>query len=100
MLRVLRDTGGDAVAVTETAIVEAQRLLARLEGVWTSPEGAALVAALGIMKDAGTLVRDARVMLVLTGAGIKNEPPPLPAVVDLDGSDEDIVARVRKALAG
>src|SRR6266480_6114501 len=38
MLRVLRDSRGDALAVSETAIREAQRLLARLDGVWTAPE--------------------------------------------------------------
>jgi threonine synthase len=100
MLRVLRDTGGDAVAVSDAAIADAQRLLARLEGVWTSPEGAALVAALEIMKTSGAVSRDTRVLLVLTGAGIKNEPPALPPVADLVGSDEEIVAQVRRVLAG
>src|SRR5712664_3222497 len=33
MLTILRESGGDAVAVSERAIVEAQRLLARLEGI-------------------------------------------------------------------
>src|SRR5712692_4699053 len=37
MLRILRETGGGAVAVSERAIEDAQRLLARLEGIWTSP---------------------------------------------------------------
>ena len=60
MLRVLRESGGGAVAVSERAIVEAQHRLARLEGVWTSPEGAALVAALGMMKAAGQVTADAR----------------------------------------
>ncbi|MGH7279789.1 MAG: threonine synthase, partial [Candidatus Rokuibacteriota bacterium] len=41
MLRILRETGGGAFAVSERAIVDAQRLLARLEGIWTAPEGAA-----------------------------------------------------------
>src|SRR5262249_44696345 len=51
MLRILRETGGHGRAVSEAAIVEAQRLLARLEGVWTSPEAAAAVAALIQMRD-------------------------------------------------
>ena len=99
MLRVLRDTQGDAVAVTEDAIRDAQRLLARLEGVWTSPEGAALVAALQTMKARGAVAADARVVLVLTGAGIKYDPPPLSQPVDLAGSDETGVARVVTVLA-
>src|SRR5881409_2568588 len=98
MLRLLRETRGGAVAVSEKAIQEAQRLLGRLEGVWTSPEGAALVAALAEMKERGAVAADARVVLELTGAGIKYDPPPLPPAVDLAGSDDDVVAAVRGAL--
>ena len=98
MLRILRDTGGDAIAVTEDGIREAQRRLARLEGIWTSPEAAALVAALEIMKAGGAVAADARVVLVLTGAGFKYDPPPLPAPVDLTGSEDDIVAAVLRAV--
>ena len=98
MLRILRESGGDAIAVSERAIVEAQRLLARLEGVWTSPEGAALVAALTMMKDRRQVAADARVVIMLTGAGIKNPPPELPTPIDLTGSDEEVRATVRGAL--
>jgi threonine synthase len=99
MLRILRETGGDAVAVSERAIVEAQRLLARLEGVWTSPEGAALVAALGVMKDRGQVAADARIVLMLTGSGIKYSPPELPTPIDLTGSPEDILKQVIGSLS-
>ena len=99
MLKILRETGGDAVAVTEAAIGDAQRLLARLEGVWTSPEAAATVAALAILKDRRAVTTDARVLLVLTGAGIKNDPPALPPPHDLHGSDDVIVDAVTRALA-
>jgi threonine synthase len=98
MLKILRDTRGDAIAVGERAIEDAQRLLGRLEGVWTSPEGAALIAAMAAMKDKGALPADARVVLVLTGAGLKYDPPPLPPPVDLQGSDEAVVATVVSAL--
>ena len=79
-------------------IVDAQRLLARLEGIWTSPEGAANVAALIQMKDAGVVAADTRVMMIFTGCGIKNPPPPMPAPIDLAGSDADVLARVKQAL--
>jgi threonine synthase len=98
MLRLLRDSGGDAIAVGETAIVEAQRLLGRLEGVWTAPEAAALVAALITMKERGQVTAEARIVLVLTGAGIKYEPPVLEQPTDLAGSDDEIVAQVRRAV--
>jgi len=99
MLRVLRDTNGGALAVGEQAIEDAQILLARLEGIWTSPEGAALVAALGMLKDRRDLNPGTRIVLVLTGAGLKYAPPPLPGVVDLAGSEEDTLAAVQRELA-
>jgi threonine synthase len=98
ILRVLRETKGDALAVSERAIEDAQRLLAAREGIWTSPEGGALVAALGMLKDRRALRRDARIVLVLTGAGLKYVPPPLPAATDLVGSEEEALAAVQRAL--
>jgi threonine synthase len=98
MLRLLRDSGGDAIAVGETAIADAQRLLGRLEGAWTAPEAAALVAALTVMKERGQVTADARIVLVLTGAGIKYEPPALPSPIHLAGADDAIVAQVRRAV--
>ena len=98
MLRILRETGGGAFAVSDAAIMDAQRRLARLEGIWTAPEGAALVAALEMLRDAGGLTRDARVVLVLTGTGIKYDAPPLPPPTDLTGSDEEMTAQVKRAL--
>ena len=98
MLRVLRETGGGAVAVSETAIQDAQRLVARLEGIWTAPESAALVAALRVLKGRGDVVRDTEVTMIFTGAGLKYEPPPLPSPVDLAGSEEELLAQVRRVI--
>jgi threonine synthase len=96
MLRLLRDTRGGAVAIGEAAIREAQRLVARTEGIWTAPESAALVAALAELKDRGEVSRDAEILLILTGAGLKYEPPPLAAPTDLAGTEEEVLARVRR----
>ena len=97
MLRLLRDTRGGAVAIGEAAIREAQRLVARTEGIWTAPESAALVAALAELKDRGEASRDADILLILTGAGLKYEPPALAAPTDLAGTEEEVLARVRRA---
>jgi threonine synthase len=99
MLGVLRDTGGDALTVGERDIADAQRLLGRLEGIWTAPEAAATVAALLALKDAGQVTRDARIVLVLTGAGIKCSPPAIPAPVALAGSDDEMVEAVLGAFS-
>src|SRR5262245_3387354 len=61
MLTVLRETGGAGIAVTEREIVDAQRLLARHEGLWTAPEAAAALAALLRLRAEGGVERDTRV---------------------------------------
>jgi threonine synthase len=86
------------VAVSEGAIRDAQRLVARAEGIWTAPESAALVAALGQLKDRGEALRDAEIMLIFTGAGIKYEPPALGTPTDLEGSEEEVLAKVRRTV--
>ncbi|MBI1846069.1 MAG: pyridoxal-phosphate dependent enzyme, partial [Candidatus Rokubacteria bacterium] len=98
MLKILRDTRGDAVAVSEKEIVDAQHLVARLEGIWTVPEAAALVATLVRLKERGAITREAETVMVFTGAGIKYAPPALPAPTDLTGGDDEIVERVIRAL--
>jgi threonine synthase len=98
MLRILRDTGGHGRAVTEGAIVEAQRLLARTEGIWTAPEAAAAVAALVEMKESGAVTATTRVVLVFTGCGIKYAPPPLEPPVHLEGDPDEVLARVTRAI--
>jgi threonine synthase len=98
MLRIMRDTGGHARTVSETQIVEAQKLLARVEGIWTAPEAAATLAALCQMKETGDLDAGSRIVMVLTGAGIKNSPPPLADPVHLDGDDGQVLAKVRRTL--
>jgi len=98
MLRILRETGGHARAVSEQEIVLAQRLLARLEGIWTAPEAAAALAALIQMKDGQQVDDGTRVVMVLTGAGIKNSPPPVPPPVHLDGDEGQILARVTQVI--
>src|SRR5437867_1423900 len=98
MLRVLRETRGGAVAVSETGIQGAQRLVAQLEGIWTAPEAAALVAALTVLKERGDVARDTEVMMIFTGVGLKYEPPPLDAPVELAGTDAEILAHVKRVI--
>jgi threonine synthase len=98
MLQILRDTGGFPQPVGEEEIVEAQRLLARIEGIWTAPEAAATLAALLHMKDEGEVDPATRVVLVLTGAGIKYPPPPLPRPAHLEGTPEAMLAQVKRVI--
>jgi threonine synthase len=98
MLRIIRDTGGLAMAVSEQAIVDAQRLMAKVEGIWTAPEAAATLAALIRLKDEGQITPSTRVALILTGAGIKYPPPSAPPPLHLEGSREQIAARLKDSI--
>ena len=98
MLRIMRETGGHPHAVSESAIVEAQRLLARVEGIWTGPEAAAALAALCQMKEAGEVEAGTRVVMILTGAGIKNPPPLLAPPTHLEGDPARVLAAVRQVI--
>jgi threonine synthase len=99
MLQILRATGGHGRAVSEEEIVDAQRLLARVEGIWTAPEAAAALAALVQMRDAGQVAADTRIVMVLTGCGLKYPAPPLPTPVHLAGEAAAVLAQVRSAIA-
>jgi threonine synthase len=71
-----RDESGGAIqSVTDDEILEAYRLLAQEEGIFCEPASAACVA--GLLKHGSTVVgkaslRDARVVCVITGHGLKD----------------------------
>src|SRR5439155_23216223 len=69
MLRALRGSGGTAVAVSEAEMGEAIRLLASREGIFAAPEGAATVAGLRRLLDAGLADPGERIVLFNTGSG-------------------------------
>ena len=71
ILADLRASEGTAVAVTDAAITAAQERLARTEGIFAAPEGAATLAALEQLVEQGWVQPDERIVLFNTGTGIK-----------------------------
>jgi len=69
MLRILRETGGTALAVDDPTLRRALGELAG-HGLWLCPEGAALLPALRRLRESGRLAAGARVVLLNTGAGL------------------------------
>jgi threonine synthase len=71
LVAAIQASGGQGVTVDDGAIRDAQLALAREEGLYVEPSSAAALAGLIKLRAAG-LVGDAeRVVLMLTGAGIK-----------------------------
>jgi threonine synthase len=71
ILRVLRESQGTALAVSDEEILLAQKELAAGEGIFAAPEGAATFAALKHLVKTGWLRKDERVVLFNTGSGLK-----------------------------
>lgn len=73
-LRVIRASGGGGVAISDDAILRAIAELARLTGVFAEPAGAAVLAGLHAALEQGMVDRDERVVLLVTGTGLKDVP--------------------------
>ncbi len=71
MLRARRESGGVALAVSDTEMLAAVRELAETEGVLTSPEGGATLAALKRLVGDGFLSGYETIVLFLTATGYK-----------------------------
>jgi threonine synthase len=71
ILSDLRQSHGNAVAVTDQAILEAQQRLAAAEGIFAAPEGAATLAGLIHLLEQGWVHAEERVVLFNTGTGLK-----------------------------
>ena len=71
MLRVLRESRGGALAVEDGAMLDAVRELAETEGLVTSPEGGATLAALRRLLTDGFISGQETIVLFLTASGYK-----------------------------
>ncbi len=71
ILKAVRESEGTCVAVPDRATLEAGAKLARLEGIFAAPEGAACYAALEGLLANGFLKKNERIVVYNTGAGLK-----------------------------
>jgi threonine synthase len=71
ILRILRESGGAAVAVNDREIIDTGLQLASLEGLFAAPEGAAAVAAVRKLLASGFFRPNQRIVIYNTGSGLK-----------------------------
>ena len=69
--RIAKETGGTVEAVTEGEIVDAIRLLARTEGIFTETAGGVTIGVLAKLARAGRWRGDETVVAYVTGHGLK-----------------------------
>ncbi len=71
-LRAVRETGGAFVAVPDDAILASIPALARLTGVFAEPAAAAVYAGCRKALEMGYIQPDERVLMLVTGSGLKD----------------------------
>jgi threonine synthase len=71
VVQTVRTTGGTGAAVTDTQIVDAIRLLAETEGIFTEPAGGTTLAGAIELVHKGVIGPDDSVVVCITGNGYK-----------------------------
>ncbi len=71
-VNAIRNSGGTAETVTDEEILAAQKLLARVEGIFVEPASASSIAGLIKLVNSGVIKKDERVVCVTTGHGLKD----------------------------
>ena len=101
-LRAIYDSKGLAETVSDKEILEAQRMLARSEGLFIEPASAASIAGLKKLTEQGEIQKDQTTVCVATGHGLKDPEVvisnyELPPEVDLS---EQFLEKTLEMLAG
>ncbi|MBC2741837.1 MAG: threonine synthase [Desulfosarcina sp.] len=71
VLDAIYKTDGCAIAVSDEELLEASALLAKTEGTFICPEGAANLSAAMKLRESGWIKPEERVVLLNTGSGLK-----------------------------
>jgi threonine synthase len=70
-LDVIRSSGGSCAAVTDDEVLDGIRLLARTEGIFAETAGGVTIASLVKLVNQGVIRSDERVVVMVTGHGLK-----------------------------
>ena len=70
-MKTIRQTKGLAESATDKEIVDAIKLLAKLEGIFSEPAGSVPIAVLRKLLEQGEIAPDERVVCYVTGSGLK-----------------------------
>jgi len=90
MLRVLSESHGTAVSVSDDALLEGVREMAGGQGLFLCPEAGAVWAAAKQLRESGWLGAEERIVLFNTGSGLKyNHLYPPGDLPQLDHTDPD-----------
>jgi threonine synthase len=71
--QLIRETGGWSEDVDDDAIIDAMRLLAETEGIWTETAGGVTLAVAQKLIEQGRIDRDESIVVCITGNGLKTQ---------------------------
>ena len=102
-INAIRDSCGTAETVTDDEILEAQKMLSRLEGLFVEPASASSIAGLKKLVENGVIDKDERVVCVTTGHGLKDPDTAIrmsekPVEVDAEVEAIESVLGLKRAL--
>src|SRR5206468_5615012 len=85
--QVVRESGGWGESATDREIVDAIKLLAKTEGIWTEPAGGTTLAATIKLIESGRIPKNESIVVSITGNGLKTQEVvanelPYPRVID------------------
>ncbi len=72
-LKTIRESGGSAEDVSDDEIVEAMKLLAQTEGIFTETAGGVTVGVTKRLIENGVIPRDESILISITGNGLKTQ---------------------------
>ena len=98
-LRAVRESQGTMVAVTDEEILSAMRLLGRTSGIFGEPAGVTGLAGLKTLVDNGTIGSNERVVVIVTGNGLKDVNNAIAAAgepIKVEPSMDQLVAEMKR----
>ncbi len=105
VIEAVTGSGGGGETASDGEIVEAMKLLARTEGIFTETAGGVTIAALKKLVASGRLPRDETIVACVTGNGLKTTEPiahrlgePLLIVPSLASFEERVAPRLEEVL--
>lgn len=72
-LKTIRESGGSAEDVSDEEIVEAMKLLARAEGIFTETAGGVTVGVTKKLIEKGIIPKNETILIAITGNGLKTQ---------------------------
>jgi threonine synthase len=102
--QVVKESGGWGESVSDREIVDAIKLLAKTEGIWTEPAGGTTLAVAMKLIQQGRIPRDESIVISITGNGLKTlevvqDELPYPVVIEAKLSEFDAMLEKNAAKA-